>query len=60
MISRIFYREPYDSKPLLSSALTIIGGHSTLMDIMKVELENKVCKLQIAYMIKFGGKEFRI
>uniref|UniRef100_A0A1B0FA55 sphingosine kinase n=1 Tax=Glossina morsitans morsitans TaxID=37546 RepID=A0A1B0FA55_GLOMM len=35
------YKEPYDSKPLLSSALTIIGGHSTLMDIMKVELENK-------------------
>ncbi|XP_061402349.1 sphingosine kinase 2 [Musca vetustissima] len=34
--------EPYDPKPILGAALTLVGGHSTPMDIVEIELQNKV------------------
>ncbi|XP_073840767.1 sphingosine kinase 2 isoform X2 [Musca autumnalis] len=34
--------EPYDPKPILGAALTLVGGHSSSMDIVEIELENKI------------------
>lgn len=35
-------REPYDPKPILGAALTLVGGHSTPMDIVEIEVQDKV------------------
>lgn len=36
------HREPYDPKPILGAALTLVGGHSAQMDVVEIELDNKV------------------
>ncbi|XP_037936035.1 sphingosine kinase 2 [Teleopsis dalmanni] len=36
------YKEPYEPKPILSAALTVISGKTSPMDIVQIELKNKI------------------
>lgn len=36
------FREPYEPKPVLYSALTVVRGHSAPMDLVRVETKSQV------------------
>lgn len=36
------YQEPYDPKPILGAALTLVDSHSSPMDVVEIELDNRV------------------
>lgn len=37
------FSEPYESKPVLNAALTVVRGHSAPMDLVRVETKSEVC-----------------
>ncbi|XP_065360324.1 sphingosine kinase 1 [Calliphora vicina] len=36
------FQEPYEPKPILGAALSLVGGQSALMDVVEIELKNKI------------------
>lgn len=41
-INFCIFREPYEPKPVIGAALSLVGGHSSIMDVVEIELQNKV------------------
>ncbi|XP_037810423.1 sphingosine kinase 2 [Lucilia sericata] len=36
------YREPYEPKPIIGAALSLVGGQSSLMDVVEIEMNNRI------------------
>lgn len=51
LLSFYFFREPYEPKPILGAALSLVGGQSALMDVVEIELKNKVRNINIIFYL---------
>lgn len=46
MTTLVFFREPYEPKPILGAALTLVSGHTAKMDVVEIEIDKKVLMIK--------------
>lgn len=45
------FSEPYEPKPVLNAALTVVRGHSAPMDLVRVETKSEVLKIMLTLFV---------